>query len=32
MTRSNYHIKEWNTKADGSGASYGPGQHITLWQ
>lgn len=32
MTKSGHHIKEWNTKADGSGASYGLGQHITLWK
>ena len=26
------HIYEWNTKPDGSGQSYYPGQSITLWQ
>lgn len=32
MTKSGNHIKEWNTKADGSGASYGLGQNITTWK
>lgn len=27
-----YHIKEWNTKADGTGQSYGLNASITLWQ
>ena len=30
--KSGYHIKEWNTKADGTGQSYGLNQSITLWQ
>ena len=27
-----YHIKEWNTKADGTGQTYGLNASITLWQ
>lgn len=30
--KSGYHIKEWNTKADGSGHTYGLNANITLWQ
>lgn len=32
MTKSGSHIKEWNTKADGTGASYGLGQNATIWK
>ena len=32
FVKSGYHIKEWNTKADGTGQSYGLNQSITLWQ
>lgn len=32
MTKQGYHISKWNTKADGTGASYGLGQHITVWK
>lgn len=31
FTKANAHIKQWNTKADGTGAAYGLGQHITCW-
>ena len=31
-TKSGYHIKEWNTKADGTGQTYGLSASITLWQ
>ena len=29
--KTGYHLKEWNTKADGSGHTYGMNQSITLW-
>lgn len=32
MTKTNAHIKQWNTKADGTGSAYGLGQHITCWK
>ena len=32
FTKTGYHIKEWNTKADGTGQSYGLNASITLWQ
>lgn len=32
LTNGNKHIKEWNTKTDGSGWAYGLNQSITLWQ
>lgn len=32
MTKSNAHIKQWNTKADGTGSAYGLGQSITCWK
>ena len=32
MTKANSHIKQWNTKADGTGSAYGLGQHITCWK
>lgn len=32
FTKSGYHIAEWNTKADGTGYTYGLGQSITLWK
>ena len=31
FTKSGYHIAEWNTKADGTGYTYGLNQSITLW-
>lgn len=31
FTKSGYHIKEWNTKVDGTGYTYGLNQSITLW-
>ena len=31
-SKTGYHLKEWNTKADGTGATYGASQSITLWQ
>ena len=31
FTKSNAHIKQWNTKADGTGSAYGLVQHITCW-
>lgn len=31
LKKSNSHIKQWNTRADGSGSAYGLGQHITCW-
>ena len=31
FSKSNAHIKQWNTKADGTGSAYGLGQHITCW-
>lgn len=30
--KSGYHLKEWNTKADGSGQTYPPNFSVTLWQ
>lgn len=30
-SKTGYHLKEWNTKADGTGATYGASQSITLW-
>lgn len=30
--KSGYHIAEWNTKADGTGYTYGLNQSITLWK
>lgn len=30
FTKSGYHIKEWNTKQDGSGARYLPNQSVTI--
>ena len=32
MTKANAHIKQWNTKADGTGSAYGLGQSITCWK
>lgn len=32
FTKSGYHIKEWNTKEDGTGWSYGLNQKVTIWQ
>lgn len=32
FTKSGYHIAEWNTKADGTGYTYGLNQSITLWK
>ena len=32
FSKQGYHLKEWNTKADGTGATYGLSQSITLWQ
>lgn len=32
FSKTGYHLKEWNTKADGTGATYGASQSITLWQ
>lgn len=32
MLKSNAHIKQWNTKADGTGSAYGLGQSITCWK
>ena len=32
MNKSGNHIASWNTKADGSGASYGLGQNATIWK
>lgn len=32
LTKSGKHIKEWNTKSDGTGNAYGLGQRITVWQ
>lgn len=32
FVKTGYHIAEWNTKADGSGQSYGLSASITLWQ
>lgn len=32
MTKTNAHIKQWNTKSDGTGSAYGLGQHITCWK
>ena len=29
--KSGYHLKEWNTKADGTGQSYAPNTSITIW-
>lgn len=31
MTKSNSHIRQWNTKPDGTGSAYGLGQEITIW-
>lgn len=31
LTNGNKHIKEWNTKPDGTGQRYGLNQSITLW-
>ena len=31
FSKSGYHIAEWNTKADGTGYTYGLNQSITLW-
>ena len=31
-TKTGYHIKEWNTKANGTGQTYGLSASITLWQ
>ncbi len=31
-SKSGYHLKEWNTKADGTGQSYRPNFSMTLWQ
>ena len=31
FSKSGYHIKEWNTKSDGTGFTYGLNQSITLW-
>ena len=30
-SKTGYHLKEWNTKADGTGQTYGASQSITLW-
>lgn len=30
--KTGYHLKEWNTKADGTGQSYAPNFSLTLWQ
>jgi hypothetical protein len=32
FTNGTKHIKEWNTKADGTGWAYGLNQSITVWQ
>lgn len=32
LTNGNMHIKEWNTKPDGTGQRYGLNQSITAWQ
>lgn len=32
MVKTDAHIKQWNTKADGTGSAYGLGQHITCWK
>lgn len=32
MSNAGYHIKEWNTKPDGSGESFGLGQQLTVWK
>lgn len=30
--KTGYHLKEWNTKADGTGQTYQPSFSMTLWQ
>ena len=31
-SKSGYHLKEWNTKSDGTGQTYQPNFSMTLWQ
>lgn len=31
ISRSGYHLKEWNTNSSGTGASYLPNSSITIW-
>lgn len=32
MTKEGYHLKQWNTKADGTGEAFGLGQQLTVWK